>query len=161
MTALTPPMGNSTRAMGALTAPTITALAAALREEQALLQDLIAIILHQREAVSRDDLQALDDSVFGTHRVLLTLGEARRRRIALNQRLGESDDLSIQALLDAFGGAPPAELEAAIESLARTGERLHREVMLNQRVLRIAVEAGDQLVRALCGNDRGLLDRRA
>jgi hypothetical protein len=147
--------------IGALTAPTIAALATALREEEALLRDLIDVLVRQREAVARDDLQALDDSVFGTHRVLLTLGEARRRRIALNQRLGESDDLSIVALLDAFGGAPPAEIDAAIEALARTGEQLRREVALNQRVLHIAVEAGDQLVRALCGTDRGLFDRRA
>jgi hypothetical protein len=161
MTALTPSLGSARSAFGAHTAPTVSALAAALREEDALLRDLIQVLVHQREAVARDDLQALDDSVFGTHRVLVTLGEARRRRIALNQRLGESSDLSLQALVDAFGGAPPAEIEAAIDALAETGERLHREVALNQRVLQIAVDAGDQLVRALCGGERGLFDRRA
>jgi hypothetical protein len=151
MTALTPAPSAAPRVVGAHTAPTVAALAKALREEEALLRDLIVVLERQREAIARDDLQALDDSVFGTHRVLLTLGEARRRRVALNHHLGEADDLSMEALQDAFGGAPPLEIQAAIDALARTGERLRREVELNQRVLRTAVEAGDQLVRALCG----------
>lgn len=151
MTALTPTPAAMPQTIGAHTAPTIAALAKALREEDALLGDLVAVLERQREAIARDDLQALDDSVFGTHRVLLTLGEARRRRVALNHHLGEADDLSMEALLEAFGGAPPLEIQAAIDALTRTGERLRREVELNQRVLRAAVDAGDQLVRALCG----------
>ena len=143
---------------GALTAPTVSALAKALREEEVLLRDLAQVLRHQRDALGRDDLEGLDDSVFATHRVLLTLGEARRRRQALNVRLGESDDLSLAAVEDAFGGEPPIEIRTALDALAVTGETLRREVELNQRVLRVAVEACDQLVRALCGT--AMLDRR-
>lgn len=136
---------------GAHVAPTVDSLAAALREEERLLRELIAVLRSQRAAIAADDLERLDDAVFGTHRVLLTLGEARRRRQALNRLLGESDDLSIEALVEAFGGEPPAGVRAAIDGLVDAGQVLNREVDLNQRVLRVAIDAGDQLVRALCG----------
>lgn len=137
--------------IGAHVTHTVDALGSALREEERLLRELIAVLRHQRTAIAADDLEALDDAVFGTHRVLLTLGEARRRRQTLNQLLGEGDDLSVEALLEAFGGAPPAGIQAAIDGLVDAGRTLRHEVDLNQRVLRIAVDAGDQLVRALCG----------
>jgi hypothetical protein len=126
-------------------------MASALREEERLLRELIAMLRTQRAAIAADDLERLDDAVFGTHRVLLTLGEARRRRQTLNRMLGEADDLSIQGLIDTFGGEPPAAVQAAIDSLVEAGSILNREVDLNQRVLKIAIDAGDQLVRALCG----------
>ncbi len=137
--------------IGAHVAPTVESLAGALREEERLLRELIAVLRKQRSAIAADDLEALDDAVFGTHRVLLTLGEARRRRQTLNRLLGEGDDLSVGALVEAFGGEPPAAISAAIDGLVDAGTTLHREVDLNQRVLRIAIDAGDQLVRTLCG----------
>ncbi len=137
--------------IGAHVAPTVEAMTGALRQEEHLLRELAAVLRGQRTAIADDDLERLDDAVFGTHRVLLTLGEARRRRQTLNQMLGEADDLSMQALRDAFGGTPPTSVQAAIDALIEAGEQLHREVDLNQRVLRIAIDAGDQLVRALCG----------
>lgn len=136
---------------GAHVAPTVDSLAGALREEEHLLRDLITVLRNQRAAIAADDLERLDDAVFGTHRVLLTLGEARRRRQMLNRLLGENDDLSIESLLETFGGEPPAAVQSAIDALVEAGTVLNREVDLNQRVLRIAIEAGDQLVRALCG----------
>lgn len=129
----------------------VRALVDALHDEERLLGDLVGVLRGQREAIARDDLTALDESVFSTHRVLFTLGAARRRRRTLGERLGEPDDLSMQALLDAFHGAPPPALRHAIEALTATGLVLHRELDLNQRVLKIAVDAGDQLVRAICG----------
>ncbi len=136
---------------GAHVAPTVESLASALREEERLLRELISVLRNQRAAIAADDLERLDDAVFGTHRVLLTLGEARRRRQTLNRLLGEADDLSIEALLETFGGAPPTAVQSAIDALVEAGGVLNREVDLNQRVLRIAIDAGDQLVRALCG----------
>jgi hypothetical protein len=145
---------------GAHVAPTIAALVSALHDEARLLRDLTGVLRRQREALAVDDLERIDDSVFATHRVLLTLGEARRRRQALNHRLGEADDLSMGSLLDAFGGAPPAEVQDAIDALTATGAMLQREVDLNQRVLRVAVDAGDQLVRALCGAEPAVASYR-
>lgn len=137
--------------MGIRPDPTLVALVQALADEERLIADLILVLRRQREAIARDDLDGLDESVFSTHRVLLTLGEARRHRSALNHRLGETDDLSMHSLEETFGGVPPLEVRAAMDALAAAGQVLQREIDLNQRVLRVAVDAGDQLVRALCG----------
>jgi hypothetical protein len=129
----------------------IVALTQALRDEERLLADLARLMRSQRDAITSDDIDALDDSVFSTHRVLLTLGEARRHRIALNHALGEGDDLSLQSIDDMFGGSPPTELRAAVGELVATGQHLQRELEINQRVLEVAFVAGDGLVRALYG----------
>ena len=64
----------------AQSAASVAALAETLRAEARLLEDLVSIMTRQRDAVSHDDIDSLDDTVFSTHRVLVTLGEARRRR---------------------------------------------------------------------------------
>jgi hypothetical protein len=83
--------------------------------------------------------------------VLVTLGEARRRRRSLNALLGGSDDLSLAALDEFFEGHIPLEIRSAATRLTETAKLLQREVEINRRVLRIAIEAGDRLVRALMG----------
>ena len=132
-------------------AATVATLAETLRAEARLLEDLVAIMERQREAVSHDDIDALDDTVFSTHRVLVTLGEARRRRRSLNALLGGSDDLGLAALDEFFEGNVPLEIRSAAGRLTDTAKVLQREVEINRRVLRIAIEAGDRLVRALMG----------
>jgi hypothetical protein len=67
------------------TGATVAALADALRSEARLLGDLVNIMHLQRASVARDDIDGVDDSVFATHRILVTLGEARRRRRSLNR----------------------------------------------------------------------------
>lgn len=146
---------------------TATALIDALGDETRLLESLAAIMRAQRDAVSTDDIDAVDQSVFATHRVLVNLSEARRRRRQLNSLLGESDDLSVPALEAFFGGEPPAAVRVAADHLAEAGRGLQREVEINRRVLRSAIERGDRHVRALAGLDGhgarsggSLLDRR-
>ena len=129
----------------------VAALVDALRFESRLLVDLVAIMRRQRDAVAHDDLDALDDSVFSTHRVLVTLGEARRRRRSINRLLGESDDLSVAALDLLFAGQVPDDIRVAADLLAEVAHTLQAEVDVNRRVLRIAIESGDQLVRSLAG----------
>ncbi|MBI1809687.1 MAG: flagellar export chaperone FlgN [Gemmatimonadetes bacterium] len=133
------------------TTGTVSALGDALRSEARLLADLVAIMRRQRDAVSRDDLDAIDDSVFATHRVLVTLGEARRRRRSLNHLLGEGDDLSLAAIEDFFVGDVPADLQAAVALVTDGARALQREVEINRRVLRHAIDAADQFVRSLYG----------
>jgi flagellar biosynthesis/type III secretory pathway chaperone len=145
------------------------ALVNALRDEAKLLESLAAIMRAQRDAVGTDDIDAVDQSVFATHRVLVNLNEARRRRRQLNHLLGEGDDLSVPALEEFFGGEPPADVRAAADQLADAGRRLQREVEINRRVLRQAIERGDRHVRVLAGaspdaaaprTGGALLDRR-
>ena len=81
----------------------IDSLTDALATERRLLDELIGVMRRQRAAVGDDDLQSVDDSVFATHRVLVTLNEARRRRRSLNTLIGQREDLGIHALDDALG----------------------------------------------------------
>jgi flagellar biosynthesis/type III secretory pathway chaperone len=129
----------------------VAALAETLRAEARLLEDLVSIMNRQRDAVSHDDIDALDDTVFSTHRVLVTLGEARRRRRTLTALLGGSDDLSLTALDVLFEAKVPLEIRSAAGRLTETAKLLQREVEINRRVLRVAIEAGDRLVRVLMG----------
>ena len=82
----------------------IESLTDALVTERRLLDELIGVMRRQRAAVGKDDLQTVDDSVFSTHRVLVTLGEARRRRRNLNTLIGQQEDLAIHSLDDALDG---------------------------------------------------------
>lgn len=142
---------NTVRSPVSVGGATVTNLVDALRTEVRLLGDLAAIMRRQRDAVARDDLDAVDDSVFATHRLLLTLTEARRRRRSINHMLGEGDDLSIGALDEFFAGAIPREVRASADQLAEAARTLQREVEVNRRILRRAIADGDQYVRTLCG----------
>jgi flagellar biosynthesis/type III secretory pathway chaperone len=130
---------------------TVAALADSLRSEARLLGDLTAIMRRQRESVAHDDLDGVDDSVFSTHRVLVTLQEARRRRRTLNHVLGESDDLSVVALEAFFNGDLPPIVAEAAQALRKGAVELQQEVAMNRRVLREAISAGDRQVQMLVG----------
>ena len=75
----------------------VDSLTDALLTERRLLDELIAVMRRQRTAVGQDDLQAVDDSVFSTHRVLVTLSEARRRRRNLNALIGSGKTSAFRA----------------------------------------------------------------
>jgi flagellar biosynthesis/type III secretory pathway chaperone len=129
----------------------VESLTDALATERRLLDELIQIMRRQRSAVSADDLQAVDDSVFATHRVLVTLSEARRRRRALNTLIGQREDLAIHSLDDVLGPRMTAALRAARDELHDAARALSREVSLNRRILREALACGDAFARVLAG----------
>jgi hypothetical protein len=138
-------------AAAANSAGAISALTHALQTEAKLLHDLCDVLDRQRVAVAENDIESVDDSVFATHRLLLSLGEARKRRRTINHLLGEGDDLSIPALEAYFGGHVPDEVRVAADLLADAARMLQRDVQINRRVLRAAIDTGDEQVRALCG----------
>jgi hypothetical protein len=129
----------------------VDSLTDALLTERRLLDELIAVMRRQRTAVGQDDLQAVDDSVFSTHRVLVTLSEARRRRRNLNALIGQQEDLGIHALDDALGSRMTAALRQARDELYRAARALSREVAMNRRILREALACGDAFARTLAG----------
>lgn len=131
--------------------PSVEVLADAMSSEARLIEELIAIMRRQREAVAVDDLQGVDDSVFATHRVLVTLNEARRRRHALNRMLGEREDISIDALEDMLGPRMTEQLGSLRDSLRQSARALSREVSINRQVLRQALAGGEAYVRTLAG----------
>lgn len=136
-------------------ASTLTALVDAHASERRLLDELVNVMQRQRSAVAADDLQGVDDSVFATHRILVTLGEARRRRRSLNTIVGGADELDAQTLAEAFGGEIPPTLRDAREALRASAAALAREVDVNRRVLREAIAAGDDYMRKLVGGAAG------
>jgi hypothetical protein len=123
----------------------------ALATERRLVDELIAIMRRQRNAVGQDDLQTVDDSVFATHRVLVTLSESRRRRRNLNALLGQPEDLGIHALDEVLGPRMTPALREARDLLHESARALSREVSMNRRVLREALAHGDAYARALAG----------
>lgn len=123
----------------------------ALTTERRLLDELIAVMRRQRSAVGDDDLQSVDDTVFSTHRVLVTLSEARRRRRSLNTLIGQREDLGIHELDEALGGRMTPALRAARDELHYAARALSREVALNRRILREALACGDAYARTLTG----------
>jgi len=121
----------------------------ALASERRLIDELIALMRRQRAAVSADDLQTVEESVYAVQRVLCTLGEARKRRRALNVRFGRGEDLGLRDLEEALGPSFTPRVHAAREELQNAAQTLSGEVAINRRVLREALAAGDEYVRAL------------
>ncbi len=159
---------------GAPGAPaTLGALLDALRSERKLLDDLASTMRRQRDAVGRDDLEAVDDSVFATHRILATLGQARLRRRAVNRLVAGVEELPVRSLEAVLGDQMTDELRDARNDLQASAGALGREVDVNRRVLREALAAGDAHARVLAGSGasvdgpsaaaaaRALLDRTA
>jgi hypothetical protein len=121
----------------------------ALGSERRLIDELIGLMRRQRAAVGSDDLQGVEESVYAVQRVLCTLGEARKRRRALNVRFGRGEELSLRDLEDALGALFTPHVREAREELQAAARTLSGEVAINRRVLREALAAGDEYVRAL------------
>ena len=130
----------------------VDALAGAVTTEIRLLEDLIGIMRRQREAGAGDDLSSVDDSVFATHRILVTLGEARRQRRSLCRFLAGTEDLALRLLDEVLGDRMTDALRFARDGLRAVALTLSREVELNRQVLRGALSSGNDYVRALYGN---------
>lgn len=137
------------------------ALLDALRSERRLLDDLAGVMRRQRTAVGGDDLPAVDDSVFATHRILATLGQARVRRRGINRLLVGAEELPARELERALGTGMTDALRAARDELQGSAAALAREVDVNRRVLRDALAAGDARARVLVPAGGALLQRTA
>ncbi|WP_148306091.1 flagellar export chaperone FlgN [Gemmatirosa kalamazoonensis] len=127
------------------------ALLDALRSERKLLDELVATLRRQRSAVGTDDLQAVDDSVFATHRILATLGQARVRRRQINRLIVGVEELPARDLETVLGEGMDDVLRGARDELQASAAVLAREVDVNRRVLRDALSSGDAQARALAG----------
>jgi hypothetical protein len=135
------------RAPGAL----LEALHDAMVSEHKLLDDLVAQMRRQRAAVAADDIQAVDDATFGTHRILATLGQARQRRRQLNLLLGGSEDCTLADLEARWGDRLDPRLREARVRLRTVADQLSREVGVNRRLLREVLRGTDQHLRTLVG----------
>lgn len=129
----------------------VDALTEAITAERKLIGELTDVMLRQRSAVAADDLQGVDDSVFATHRLLLTLGEARKRRRGINTLLGWREDAGVKQLDELLGDAMPVRLRVERDELQTAARHLSREIEINRRVLREALANNETFVRVMCG----------
>lgn len=124
---------------------TVESLTEALATERRLVEELLGVIRRQRIAVTDDDLQAVEDSTFATHRILVTLSEAKCRRRTLNTLLGQSEELGILGLEKALGNRMTRELREARDALQQAAGTLSREVALNRALVGNAMTAGARI----------------
>ncbi len=129
----------------------IEVLSDVLGTERRLLEELMNVMQQQRAAVAADDLQALDDSVFATYRVLATLGEARRRRKTVNRLLGGEEDMNVNDLEEILGDRATPTVIDARNALQDAAVSLSHEVDINKQVLRTAMDNGNDYVQKLFG----------
>jgi hypothetical protein len=129
----------------------VEVLSDVLGTERKLLEELMLVMQRQRAAVAADDLQALDDSVFATYRVLATLGEARRRRKSVNRLLGGDEDMNVNDLEDILGDRSTPDVITARNALQDAAVSLSREVDINKQVLKTAMDNGNHYVQQLFG----------
>ena len=115
----------------------LDALADTLASETRLLTHLGTLLQRQRAAVADDDLDEIEDTVYNTHRILMTLSEARRRRTALLDLLG--------------AGAGEGPLRADIDLLRDAALTLSREVEISRQILRHAMAGNEELIRTAYG----------
>jgi hypothetical protein len=129
----------------------VDVLSDVLGTERRLLEELMLVMRKQRAAVSADDLQALDDSVFATYRVLATLGEARRRRKSVNRLLGGAEDMNVNDLEEILGDRATPDVIEARNALQQAAMELSHEVDTNKQVLKSAMDNGNDYVQKLFG----------
>ena len=126
-------------------------LVRALRDEHAVLEDLVATLERQRRAVAQDDIDAVNDSVFAAHRLLGAYREARsRRRSAVIVACGGGEG-SIEDLPAALGHQFSEQERRATEDLRGAAKRLVAAVDQNRRLLQAAMSSGDAFFKLLTG----------
>lgn len=110
-------------------------LAQALDAERRLLDGLSAVVRRQRDAVATDDLDAVNDCVFATHRMLVTLREARSHRQSIGALIGlpGGADAGTSSLERALGARMTAAIRTARDRLHEAARSLAREVAASRR----------------------------
>ena len=127
----------------------VHSLARALDGEAKLLHDLLDVLERQRDAVAADDLEAVDATVFDAQRILLSLGQARRRRRSLLGLAAGNEGLPLSELPRLLGDAMNPDLAVAVERVTAIADRVQRQMTLNRQILSGAIRTGDELLRAL------------
>lgn len=124
-------------------------LARALEGEAKLLSDLLTVLERQRVAVAEDDVESVDATVFDAQRILLSLGQARRKRRSLLGLAAGNEGLPLSELPRLLGDAMNEDLANAISRVTRIAEEVQRQMTLNRQILSGAIRAGDDLLRAI------------
>lgn len=126
-------------------------MAGVLAQETRLLETLVSEVLRQRRGIAENDVALVDETVQGTQRILLTLGEARqKRRTVIRMLVGETLAES-QELERILVGRMTPDSRAAWTELKAAAEVLSRELETNRKLLEEAIQLGEDFVRTLYG----------
>ncbi|NOT09144.1 MAG: hypothetical protein HOP28_13170 [Gemmatimonadales bacterium] len=128
-------------------------LLAAIAFEGRVLGDLCDLLAKQRAGVAADDAGAVEAATHAVSRVLFTLSEARRRRVALVEALTGVVDGRL-ALVESILGSNPV-LKSARRELQARAERVIRDLAVTQTVLRRAVLSGEAYLRSMLAATAG------
>lgn len=130
---------------------TMASLAESLGAEARLLMRLGDVLRDQREGVGEDDVEKVDDSVHAAHRIMQTLGEARRRRETLLHLLTDRRNVRLSALPEVLGSQITEELVLRQDELDGAAQRVSTEVALTRSVLTEAIDLNGRYVKRLLG----------
>lgn len=129
----------------------VESLADAFRREAKLLLDLQDVLQRQRNAVAKDDLPVVDETVYSAQRIFRTLAEARRQRRAILEILGLDREASVDALEELLGSRMTVDLGLARSELQEAARRVSRELSVNRKILQGAIATGEDLIQGLRG----------
>lgn len=131
-----------------LAAP-LDALGASLRHETQLVVSLREALVAQRAAIAANESAGVHATIADIGRILQGLTEARRARGQVLHTLCGDAALPLDDLEATLGLPFPAAVREARRVLRGEAEAVAREVAINHRVLRGAVEAGDRFLQEL------------
>lgn len=127
----------------------VRSLLAGLGIEIGLLRDLRNGLLQQREALARDDAAELERVVHDIGRTLLALRETRRERARLVEIVTGDADSTLPDLVQRLTIAEAEPCRAAVGELHLAARAAQRELEVNQRVIRKAIETGEQFLHQM------------
>jgi FlgN protein len=119
--------------------------------EARLLGDLRNVLIRQRDAVAADDTVSLEAAIHEIGRLLITLSEARRRRVSLVVLLAGDEEAKLEQVIRSAAPSDSVRLRAAQDHLKAVAEITNRDLMITQTVLRRVIETGERFLQQLFG----------
>ncbi len=124
-------------------------LAGALRHETKLLEQLRDALLQQRAGVANNDVAVIESSIQAMGRTLLTLGEARKRRMMLTGYLAGEKALPLAELERVLTESLPPAVQQARADTREAATSVSREVKINHHIVRRALDVGEMFIQYL------------
>jgi hypothetical protein len=113
-----------------------------LRSERRLLEAAAGVLVRQRGALLASAADEISDCTYAAQRVLLTLGEARKWRRLIAERLGAAG-LPVPCLPARLGLPPDDEVTVAVREVEVAARRLADDVTENRRTLRLVAASAE------------------
>jgi len=125
-------------------------LLAALNTERKLMDELLAALQRQRDAVSDNDIDGIEACVADVHRTLLTLSEALKCRRTMVGLISGSEDTPLSEMhrwIDPSNGL----VDQTVRGLTTAARTVARELVTTRAMLQGAIAEGDAYLKTLAG----------